>query len=141
MNRRHFIRFGLAGIGGSLVIPQAVLAGSKSASLAGGLYFTKDAPGRWSKKVSGHLPHIAIQKNNAASIIEVSTAHEMKGYEHYIVKHILLDKHYNFLQEHMFNPNKDKTPISKFTLNNYSGTLYALSVCNKHDTWLNVAEI
>jgi superoxide reductase len=28
-----------------------------------------------------------------------------------------------------------------FKLEQYSGPVYALSVCNKHDTWLNVAEI
>ena len=140
MDRRHFIRFGLVGIGAGIVAPQITLAAAK-ANVAGGIYYTKDAPGRWSKKVSGHLPHLQLQKNGANAIIEVATGHEMKGYEHYIVKHILLDKDFKFIAEHMFIPNKDKQALSKFTVTGYTGPLHALSVCNKHDTWLNTIEV
>lgn len=141
MDRRHFIRFGLAGVGAGIIAPQITLAAAAQANVAGGIYYTKDAPGRWSKKVSGHLPHLQVQKSGADSIIEVATGHEMKGYEHYIVKHIILDKDFKFIAEHMFDPSKDKQPLSKFTVNGYSGPLHALSVCNKHDTWLNTIEI
>jgi superoxide reductase len=41
----------------------------------------------------------------------------------------------------MFNPDKDKAAISTFTLENYSGAIYALSMCNKHDLWLNSATV
>ncbi len=143
MDRRQFIRMGMTGVGAGIVAPQLVLASASAsqATPAGGIYFTKDAPGRWSKKISGHLPHIEIQKVDTNAVIEVTTGHEMKGFEHYIVKHVLLDKDFQFLKEHMFNPNKDLQAISKFTLNNYNGPIHVLSVCNKHDTWLNLAEI
>ena len=141
MDRRHFIRFGLAGVGAGIIAPQITLAAAAQANVAGGIYYTKDAPGRWSKKVSGHLPHLQVQKVGADSVIEVVTGHEMKGYEHYIIKHIILDKDFKFIAEQMFDPNKDKQALSKFTVNGYSGPLHALSVCNKHDTWLNTIEI
>lgn len=140
MDRRHFIRFGLAGIGAGIVAPQITLAAAQ-ANGAGGIYYTKDAPGRWSAKAAGHLPHLQKQKSGTGTIIEVATGHEMKGYEHYIVKHILLDKQFNFIAEHMFDPAKDKQALSNFTLTNYSGAVYALSVCNRHDTWLNLIEV
>jgi len=110
--------------------------------MAGGLFYTKDAPGRWSKKVGGHLPNIETAKGAGGKLeVKVVTAHEMKGYEHYIVKHVLLDKDFRFIDERMFNPTVDKAPISTFTLDAYQGPLHALSVCNKHDTWLNVIEV
>jgi len=74
-------------------------------------------------------------------VVTVVTAHEMKGYEHYIVKHVLLDHSYKFLQEHLFDPSKDTGAISTFTLIDYKGPIYALSLCNKHDLWLNGADV
>lgn len=142
MERRQFIRLGLSGLGAGIIAPQVTLAGvSHATSMAGGVYYTKDAPGRWSKKISGHVPHIEVQKSGKDALVEVITGHEMKGFEHYIVKHILLDKDFKFIKEHMFNPNKDLQALSKFVLNGYSGPVYALSVCNKHDTWLNMVEV
>lgn len=141
MDRRSFIRLGILGVGAGIVAPKIVLAGADGASMAGGLYYTKDAPGRWSKKVAGHLPAIELEKGAEGLMVRVTTGHEMKGYEHYIIKHVLLDNNYRFLQENMFDPMKDPAPISTFTLASYSGPLYALSVCNKHDTWLNMIEV
>ena len=140
MDRRHFIRFGLAGMGASIIAPQVTLAAAQ-ASVAGGIYYTKDAPGRWSKKVAGHLPHLEIQKSTKGVMLEVVTGHEMKGYEHYIIKHVLLDKNFKVIGEHMFNPSKDKKAASIFSVAGYNGPLHALSVCNKHDTWLNTIEV
>ena len=65
----------------------------------------------------------------------------MKGYEHYIVKHIVLDKDYNFITEKVFDPAKDKAPISEHDLGAYKGEVNVLSVCNLHDTWLSVATV
>ena len=141
MDRRHFIRFGLVGLGTGIVAPKITLAAAAQASVAGGIYYTKDAPGRWSKKVSGHLPNLQVQKAGTDSVIEVITGHEMKGFEHYIVKHVLLDKDFKFIAENLFNPATDKQPISKFTVSGYSGPIHALSVCNRHDTWLNTIEV
>ncbi|MCG6865385.1 MAG: hypothetical protein LJE58_08135 [Thiogranum sp.] len=141
MDRRHFIRFGIAGIGGTVVTPGLVLAGAAESPMAGGVYHTADAPGRWSKKVLSHLPNIEVAKQAQATTVEVFTRHTIEGYQHYIVKHMVLDKDFQFVDEHMFDPLKEKEARSQFSLGEYSGTIYVLSVCNQHDTWLNVAEV
>ena len=139
MNRRNFMRLGLAGAGLMTLNSAPLLAETKQAELigAGGLFYTKENAGRFAGKIATHLPTIEIEK----STVKVTTAHEMNGFEHYIVKHILLDKNYQFLDEHFFNPTTDKVAISTFNLPNYSGTLHVLSLCNKHDLWLNSVEL
>lgn len=140
MERRDFMRLSLAGIGAGVTAPS--LTSAETAKPVGAdVFYTKDAPGRWSSKAATHLPNIDISKAEGKVTVQIVTAHEMKGYEHYIVKHVLLDKDYRFLNERLFNPMTDKTAASTFTLEGYSGTLYALSLCNKHDLWLNSAEV
>ena len=142
MERRDFIRLSAATVGAGIVAPTTVLANSeKQVKGASDIYYTKEDPGRWSGKVATHLPNIEIEKAGGKVTVKVVTAHEMKGYEHYIVKHVLLDSNHKFLDEHSFDPAKDKAAISIFILQNYSGTLYVLSLCNKHDLWLNAAEV
>ncbi len=132
----------MLGVGAGAIVPGRILAaGSDRSSMAGGVYYTKEAPGRWSKKVGGHLPNIELDKAGGKVNVQVTTAHEMNGFEHYIVKHVLLDRNFEFIDEHMFNPEKEKIPVSTFELQQYSGPLYALSLCNKHDLWLNVIEV
>ena len=140
MDRRGFIRIASIGAAAGVVTPVAAFAECND-KMAGGVFYTKDAPGRWSNKVGGHLPSIESSKNGADTIVKVITAHEMNGFKHYIVKHVILDQDYKFVAETLFDPLKDKAPISEFNLGSYSGTVYALSVCNKHDTWLNSAEV
>lgn len=140
MDRRDFIRLSAAGVGAGMVAPAMALADSGKQA-AGSIYYTKDAPGRWSDKVATHLPNIEIEKAGGKVAVKIVTAHEMKGYEHYIVKHVLLDQNYKFIDEYLFNPDKDKAAISTFTLHDYSGPIYALSMCNKHDLWLNGTEV
>ncbi|PHS70059.1 MAG: hypothetical protein COB22_08420 [Cycloclasticus sp.] len=139
MDRRSFIRLSAAGTAAGIIAPTSVLA--TSSSMAGGLYYTKDAPGRWSKKVGSHLPLISTSKNGSSTAIEVVTPHGMTGYEHYIVKHMILNEKFEFVAETMFDPTKDKSPISQYDLGSYSGRIHVLSVCNKHDTWLNIADV
>lgn len=142
MERRDFIRLSIAGAGASLAAPAITLAETgKPVPPAADIYFTKEAPGRWTGKEATHLPVIEISKSGDDASVKITTPHEMKGYEHYIVKHILLDKDYKYISEHMFDPGKDSTPVSTFTLKNYSGTIYALSLCNKHDLWISGAEV
>jgi superoxide reductase len=142
MIRRDFIRFSIAGIGLSAIVPGLVAAKSESATAVGNIFYTKDSPGRWKEKIAGHLPTIEIRKQGAKTTVKIITAHEMKAYEHYIVKHVLLDQDYQFIEEHLFDPVNEKTPVSTFTLENYNGsTIYALSLCNKHDLWLNSATL
>jgi len=132
MDRRSLLKFGLIGAAGTALPTQALA--SKPSSLAGGVYYTKTAPGRWAKKVGGHFP--AVEKMPGGKI-KVTTGHEMDGYKHYIVKHIVLDSNNNFIAEHMFDPMKEKAAISTFSLGSYKGEIKVLSVCNKHDTWVN----
>lgn len=141
MERRDFIRLSVASAGASLIAPAVTLAaGDGQATASRDIYYTKEAPGRWAGKVATHLPTIEISKAEDTTTVKIVTPHEIKGYEHYIVKHVLLDKNYKFIDEHLFDPTKDSAVVSTFTLKNYSGALYALSLCNKHDLWLNSAE-
>lgn len=142
MERRDFIRLSVASVGAGIVVPTMVLADNeKLLKGASDIYYTKDDPGRWDGKVATHLPNIEIEKAAGKVTVKVVTAHEMKAYEHYIVKHVLLDSNHKFLDEHRFDPAKDTAAVSTFTLQDYSGTLYVLSLCNKHDLWLNRAEV
>jgi superoxide reductase len=137
MDRRDFMRLGTVSAAGSVLLSTQVSAEALAQSAAGGIYFTQDAPGRWKGKEVGHLPSIELAKAEGKLTVKVMTAHEMKGYEHYIVKHLLLDSNYAFLGEHLFNPIQDKAALSTFTLPGYTGKLYALSMCNKHDVWVS----
>lgn len=146
MDRRSFIRFGIVGTTTGIIAPRAVLAttsGNPLASpMAGGVYHTKDAPGRWAKKAGLHLPVISKSAGSGGkTVIQVVTGHPMKpDFDHYIVKHMLLDKNFNFIAEHVFNPTKDKQPISEFSIT-ATGPIYAMSVCNLHDSWLDMIEV
>jgi superoxide reductase len=138
MERRNFIRLSAAGLGAGLIVPATVLAKTcNQLATTNNLYYTKESPGRWSGKVATHLPVIEIEKAVGKVTVKIVTPHEMNGYDHYIVKHVLLDKNYQFLDERLFNPVQDKTAASSYTLENYTGKVYALSMCNKHDLWLN----
>jgi superoxide reductase len=142
MQRRNFIRMSMASAGVGMIAPVMSLAANKKPVTPGAdIYYTNEAPGRWAGKVATHLPTIEIGKADAEISIKVITAHEMIAYEHYIVKHVLLDQDYKFINEHLFDPAKENKAISNFTLSKYSGTLYALSMCNKHDLWINSIEI
>ncbi|MGZ8190528.1 MAG: desulfoferrodoxin family protein [Methylococcaceae bacterium] len=142
MERRDFIRLSLAGVSTSIIAPSQTLAeAGKQATETRDIYYTKEAPGRWSGKVATHLPNIEIEKADGKVTIKIVTPHEMKAYEHYIVKHVLLDKNYKFIDERLFDPSKDSAAISTFSLLDYNGAIYALSLCNKHDLWLNSATV
>lgn len=139
MERRNFIRLGLLSSVAGLIVPAALVRAQSESPLAGSVYFTKDSPGRWREKAEGHLPQLAL--DSSTGILQVTTGHEMKGYEHYIIRHILLDEDYQFINEKMFDPMTDPAPISRFEIKDYRGTLHALSVCNQHGTWLNSIEV
>jgi superoxide reductase len=142
MERRDFIRLSAAGAAVGLITP--TLAGAepgKQPTPPGDVFYTKDSQGRWAGKAATHLPVIEASKADGKTTVKITTPHEVKGYEHYIVKHVLLDKDYKFLNERLFDPSKDPVAISEFSLAGYSGTVYALSLCNKHDLWLSSAEV
>lgn len=139
MNRRAMLTIGAAGAATAVFVPPQVLAAGPSSlvtPLAGSVYYTLDAPGRWAGKEGGHIP--TIERNG--STVQITTGHEMDDYHHYIVKHMLLDKDFQFMDEMMFDPEKD-APISEHSIRGQRQAVYAVSVCNKHDAWLNVLEI
>jgi len=143
MERRNFLALSLASAGAGILAPQVGLAGVKSSPYAGSVYYTKDAPGRWAKKATPHIPTIKAKRKGKDLKVQVTSPHPMDGYKHYIVKHVILDKNFNFIDEKVFDPTKDKAAISNFTLSasKYRGTLYALSLCNLHDNWLNMTTV
>ena len=104
--------------------------------LAGSLYYTEKKPGRWKDLLKSHIPTIEIKGN----LLEISTPHEMKGFEHFIIKHIVLDKSFNIVSEKIFDPSKDRA-FSKHDISGYSNSLFVLSICNLHDTWLKPLDI
>jgi superoxide reductase len=136
MHRRLFLKgLGLVGVATSIT-PKIAAAGGlldpMDSNLAGSLFYTMDSPGRWAGKEEGHVPMI----ERSGDRIEVTTGHEMDGYVHYIVKHILLDENLDFVAETMFDPEND-APISTYDISGLSGSLYAVSLCNQHDAWIN----
>ena len=104
--------------------------------LAGSLYYTKKKPGRWKDLLKSHIPIIEIKSN----LLEITTPHEMRGFEHFILKHIVLDKSFNIISEKIFDPSKDRA-YSKHDISGYSDSLFILSICNLHDTWLEPIKI
>lgn len=140
MQRRLFIKgIGFVGVGTALAIPQVALAGGSdpmSSKLAGSLYYTQAAPGRWAGKEGGHVPMIERNGNS----IQVTTGHEMDGFVHYIIKHVILNEQLEFIREQMFNPEKD-SPVSEHDISGLQDVVYAVSLCNKHDAWLNALTI
>ncbi len=138
MNRRDLLQQGL--LGGAAALLPAGQARSKIAvpddRMAGGIYLTADNPGRWHRKVNSHLPIIEVEETDGAMEVIVTTRHAFTGYKHYIIKHKLLDSRYRFLAEHVFDPFKDDKALCRFRLEGYRGTVHALSVCNRHDSWL-----
>ena len=141
MDRRLFIRLGMAGAATGIIAPKIVLAGplgeqiSKN-KMAGGLFYTMESPGRWAKKAGSHSPLI----EKTADGVQVVTSHPMDPGKHWIIKHVILDNDFKFIAENIFDPTTQKAPISEFKLSGQSGAIYALSVCNLHDTWLTVLE-
>lgn len=142
MDKRDFIRVSIAGAAGALFVPRILMADMVETALktrlAGGVYHTADAFGRWNKKISElHLAHATKQGDK----LHVISHHPMPGYEHYIVKHELLDHHFRFIAEHRYNPLKDKTPETTFDIKGRKGLIYVITMCNVHDVWINAHEI
>ncbi|MCG8669675.1 MAG: class II SORL domain-containing protein [Pseudomonadales bacterium] len=138
MNRRSLMQASGLGLAGAFLMGKAN-AGSNP-KFAGSVYYTSENPGRWAKKVSGHAPVVQAETKSGKKVVTVTTPHEMVN-EHFIVKHTLFDEQMNLLGERVFDPAKDKAAISSYSLEGVSGKVYAVSVCNKHDTWLTEAVV
>lgn len=132
MERRHFITGSIATAGLGLTGNMALAA---APSLEGSVYYTTKKPGRWAKKAAGHSPIIETEKTASGLVAVIRTPHEMTA-EHFIVKHVLMDENFNLLGEKVFDPAKDPAALSSYNVAKAS-KLYAISICNKHDTWLS----
>ena len=146
MNKRDFIRFGIAGSAAGIFVPRQALAAGMDkvigSRLAGGLYYTEHAFGRWNKGLADHhLPHLEKQMSGGAAQLHVATAHPMNAYGHWIIKHQLHDHNLKFMQEHLYNPTTDKKPETTFDLGGHKGIVYVMTMCNVHDVWLNMIEV
>lgn len=141
MKRREFIRIGAAGTAGALFVPKELMAGmvepALKTKLAGGVYYTADAFGRWNQGLADHhLPELEQQGGK----LHVVTHHPMNAYQHWIIKHQLLDSNFNFITEHMYDPKTDK-PETTFDVAGHKGVIYVLTMCNVHDLWVNATEL
>jgi superoxide reductase len=146
MNKRDFIRFGIAGSAAGIFVPKAALAAGMDkvigSKLAGGLYYTEHAFGRWNKGLADHhLPQLEKQTSGGATQLHVATAHPMNAYGHYIIKHQLHDHGLKFMQEYLYNPTTDTKPETTFDLGKHRGVVYVMTMCNVHDVWMNMIEV
>lgn len=110
--------------------------------MAGSLYFTRDAPGVWLSDVERHLPEIRVEPAPGdTTSVTLRTPHPMEGCRHYILKHKLLDSSFRLLSQKTFDP-EGGPPVSRHALPaGYRGPIYAVSVCNLHDLWIEGAMI
>ena len=139
-NRRAFLKSSLA-VAAGMAIGQVSPVSADSVSFPKGVVYTKQNPGKWSKKVGGHLPKVNVEGNK----VTVTTTHGMTD-EHYIVRHTLVSRNGDVLGEKTFSPS-DKEAKSVFELSGAQSkyawdttTLYATSFCNKHDLWVTEFE-
>ena len=105
--------------------------------MAGSVFFTRDDPGLWASEIDRHLPEIKTEAApGSTTSVSIRTPHPMDGFKHYILKHKLLDGHFRLLSQKTFNPERDQ-PFSRHVLPaGYRGPVYAVSICNLHDTWI-----
>lgn len=95
-----------------------------------GIIYTRENPGKWAKKVGGHVPVITVDGNK----VTVTTDHGMSS-KHFIVRHTIVTQEGEVLAENTFTPDDDEA-ISTFEIAVSGTKLYATSFCNKHDFWL-----
>jgi len=143
MDRRSFVQLGITAGAAALIAPKTLFAGGSplNTKLAGGVYYTREAEGRWRNKAGSHAPNIEkVSSTGGETTIKVTTEHGMKGFNHYIVKHTLLDKNFKVIAEKVFDPTKEKA-VSTHVVGNYTGPLYAISLCNLHDAWVDAITV
>lgn len=99
-------------------------------SLPAGIVYTKENPGKWAKKVGGHIPNVTVEGNK----VTISTDHGMSK-KHFIVRHTIVTADGEVLGEKTFSHDDDE-PISSFEIDAKGKQLYATSFCNKHDMWV-----
>jgi len=130
-NRRDFIKTSLAITTGIVVTKiTPAFANANKHSFSKGIVYTKDAPGKWVKKVGLHFPIVTVDHDT----VTIETKHPMSE-KHYIVRHTLVSGNGEVLGGKTFYPSDEK-PLSVFEVKGKHSVLYATSFCNKHDLWV-----
>ncbi len=130
-NRRKFLKTSLVAVAGasSIVLSSKSLANKSAFNMPAGIVYTKETPGKWAKKVGGHVPKVTVNGNK----IKVETNHGMSS-KHYIVRHTIVTPTGEVLAEKTFSPDGEAA-ISEFEIKTNEKQLIATSFCNKHDMW------
>ncbi|NOX67323.1 MAG: desulfoferrodoxin [Chlorobi bacterium] len=129
INRRYFLKGSFLAATGLVVLNPSKTFADDNHEYSGIIY-TKDNPGKWSKKVKSHAPSATVEGKK----VTVKTMHGMSE-AHYIVKHTLVGKDGTVLAEKTFYP-KDKA-VSVFELDKVPKSFYVTSFCNIHDMWVS----
>jgi superoxide reductase len=137
MKRRALLKLAAA-----IPVLGAGVARSQSSVMIGGpmegsLYFTRDNPGVFGSAAERHLPRIELEPAQGGTVgVRIATAHPMEPCRHYIQKHKLLDGRFRLISQKTFDPARDQ-PVSRHVLPaGYRGPIYAVSICNLHDAWI-----
>lgn len=143
ISRRGVLAGGAALAAGGVYLGPARAAGVSTADavrlLAGKLIYSADSPGRWAGKEQGHVPQMRVERTGDEVNVQVVTRHPMSS-DHYIVKHMVLDARFEILAETLFDYGFDY-PQSHHRLTGVSGRLFAVSLCNIHDSWLSWTDV
>lgn len=137
MRRRALIELGAAALAARALPAGAQGVVMIGGPMAGSVYFTRDAPGIWFGEADRHLPEIRTEAAPGDTVsVTILTPHPMEGCRHYIQRHKLLDGRFRLLSQRTFAPEGEE-PVSRHVLPaGYRGAIYAASVCNLHDIWI-----
>lgn len=136
MNRRTFLTSAAA----TAVLASAIGKAGASEQTTRGLpprniFYTKENPGQWEKKVGTHVPKLEIK----GSKVTLITPHPMTE-AHFIVRHSLLLADGTVVGSKTFTYRD--SPVSEFELPaGYKGAVFGTSFCNQHDFWLTEAAV
>ncbi len=146
MTRNRFLAF-LAGMaGGSIAVlfsgckagqePAATEEAAEAPSKAEEPVFTKDDPGAWEGKESGHVPVIEYEKTDGGLKVTVTVNHVMDAeIPHYIEWIKLMDGEGNVLGQQEFQARAEKA-VATFELSSVPAKLVAHERCNIHGIWM-----
>lgn len=129
INRRYFLKGSFLAATGLVVLNPSKTFADDDHKYSG-IVYTKDNPGKWSKKVKSHAPIATVEGNK----ITVKTMHGMSE-PHYIVRHTLVGKDGIVLADKTLYPT-DKA-VSVFELDKAPKSFFVTSFCNKHDLWVS----
>jgi desulfoferrodoxin-like iron-binding protein len=98
--------------------------------------YTRDDPGAWEGKESGHLPVIEYEKAGDGLTVTVTVNHVMDNETpHYIMWIKLLDGEGNVLGQQDFEATEEKA-VATFELSTIPAKLVAHEKCNLHGIWM-----